>query len=229
MAVCEFDGNSDMYGIGIRIGFYLQWYGAILASWLSPLELPNIQFSINVFIVATFIALLIQLIRDVSRLEVVEVYIILLLAFGYFLRLVPLYTLRFLIGYNPTLDLIRYPRVTSSTLYEYLTFTLLVAMVSLQLWFWIARVPSLNPRSCQEYGFLFTKTNLDMKVFSMLSILFYSLLLLACLIVLFISLGKKFGVIEDLEAPKLRYILQTIKCQLLNVFTGGNALIFCRS
>ncbi|KAL9073481.1 MAG: hypothetical protein Q9161_002902 [Pseudevernia consocians] len=73
MAVCAIDGNTDMYGIGIRIGFYLQWYGAIFASWLAPSEVETLRFTITIYIAATFVALIAQVARDVDNLDVVEV------------------------------------------------------------------------------------------------------------------------------------------------------------
>ena len=82
MVVGSFDGNTDMYGLGIRIGFYLQWYAGGFASWLALSEVVELRLTNSVFIAATFLALLIQVILDVSNLQVVEVYIILLLTFG---------------------------------------------------------------------------------------------------------------------------------------------------
>ncbi|KAE8448815.1 hypothetical protein EG329_008817 [Mollisiaceae sp. DMI_Dod_QoI] len=88
---CHIDGNSDMYGRGIRIGFYLQWFGSIIASiplpprhsslpiTLAPGESENATFGLVVFIIATFLALL----KQAKELAPVEIYILLLLNFGY--------------------------------------------------------------------------------------------------------------------------------------------------
>jgi hypothetical protein len=51
-----------MYGLGIRLAFYLQWFGRILAAWIARSEVPNFAFSNIVFISATF-ALIIQTVR----------------------------------------------------------------------------------------------------------------------------------------------------------------------
>ena len=85
MVVYSFDRNTDMYGLGIRIGFYLQWYAGDFASWLALSEVVELRLTNSVFITATLLALLIQVILDVSNLQVFEVYIILLLTFGYYL------------------------------------------------------------------------------------------------------------------------------------------------
>lgn len=194
-----------MYGLGIRIGFYLQWYAGDLASWLVPSEVNGIRLTVSVFIAATFLALLIQVILDVSNLQVVEVYIILLLTFGYFLFFVPLYIWRLLTGYNPAFDPTRFPHVRPGQIYGPLNFLLLIAVASFQLWFWFARVPQLDGQACQEYGFFFAKIRLNAKAFEVLNIVFYFLLLFSCAVVLSMTILMRAGLLEENRKPRLRY------------------------
>lgn len=205
MAVCVFDGNTDMYGLGIRIGFYIQWYSAILASWLAPSEVASIRLTINLFIAATFLALLIQVIKNVSNLQIVEIYIILLLTFGYYLFLVPLYIWRLLTSCNPALDPSRFPLVRPGRVYSVLSFLLLTAVASFQLWFWFAQVPQLSRQGCEEYGFFFARIRLNEKAFQVVNIVFYFLLLISCAIVLLISISLKLKMVEERKTPQLRY------------------------
>jgi hypothetical protein len=93
MAYCGFDGNADMYGVGIRVGFYLQWYSCILASWISRVEVPSMRISNLMFVSATFLATIIQTVEN--RVRPVEIYIFLLLTFGGYLYLVRLVVSRF--------------------------------------------------------------------------------------------------------------------------------------
>lgn len=194
-----------MYGLGIRIGFYLQWYAGDLTSWLAPSEVNGIRLTVSVFIAATFLALLIQVILDVSNLQVVEVYIILLLTFGYFLFFVPLYIWRLLTGYNPAFDPTRFPHVRPGKIYGPLNFLLLVAVASFQLWFWFARVPQLDGQACQEYGFFFAKIRLNEKAFEVLNIVFYFLLLFSCAFVLSMTILMRAGLLEENRRPRLWY------------------------
>lgn len=203
MAVCSFTGNTDMYGLGIRIGFYLQWYAVDLASWFAQSEVSGIRLTNSVFIAATFLALVVQVILDVSNLKVVEVYVILLLTFGYFLFFVPLYIWRLLTGYNPAFDPFRFPHVWPGRVYGILNFLLLVAVASFQLWFWFARVPQLDGQVCQEYGFFFAKIRLNKKGFEVLNIIFYFLLLLSCAIVLSMTALLEMGLVVEKSAPRL--------------------------
>lgn len=50
---CKFKGNADMYGLGIRLAFYLQWLGSIFAAWIARSEVSDLAFSNAVFISAT--------------------------------------------------------------------------------------------------------------------------------------------------------------------------------
>ncbi len=72
-----------MYGLGIRIGFYLQWFGASLASWIARSEVKPLRFSNSLFVAAAFLALIIQVSK--GGLRAVEIYIVLLLMFGAYL------------------------------------------------------------------------------------------------------------------------------------------------
>lgn len=205
MAVCSIVGNTDMYGLGIRIGFYLQWFAVDLASWFAPSEVRGIRLTNSIFIAATFLALLIQVSLNVSNLQVVEVYIILLLTFGYYLFFVPLYIWRVLTGYNPAFDPFRFPHVWPGRVYSALNFVLLVAVASFQLWFWFARVPQLNGKACQEFGFFFARIRMNKKGFEVLNIVFYFLLLSSCAIVLSMTVLIASGLLVEKRTPRLRY------------------------
>lgn len=80
MTTCEVSGNSDMYGLGIRIGFYLQWMSSPAAAWIAPGETSSLRTANAFFVSATFIGLSIETALD--HLDVVEIYVILLLGFG---------------------------------------------------------------------------------------------------------------------------------------------------
>lgn len=147
-----------------------------------PSEVPGFDFSNTVFISATFLALIIQIVR--CSLKPVEIYIILLLCFGGYLSYVPLFAWRLLTRGDPRYDPIRWPRVEISEISSRVSWILLVAVSSFQLWFWFSEVPTLNDDSgCREFGFLFSKIDLNNKGFVAVNIVFQFLLLLCCVIV----------------------------------------------
>jgi hypothetical protein len=170
MPAYGFSGNSDMYGLGIRVGFYLQWYGVLLAHYLAIKDLTDWQtsppylaladevdglnFSNGLFVLATFIALIINTTRESSSLQTVEVYIILLLTFGANAYFVPLELWRLATNYSVLWDLWPFPVMAKRWIYSLLYSLLLTAVCSLQLWLWFVQVPQLSHTpKCPEYGF----------------------------------------------------------------------------
>jgi hypothetical protein len=191
MDSCNFTGNSDMYGLGIRIGFYLQWFGTILASWIARGEVQGMRLSNSFFVAATFLALVIQ--TDKNSLRPVETYIILLLTFGAYLYFVPLYIWRLLTCCVPRWDPSRFPRVANGRIFSVLNFMLLVAVSVFQLWFWIVRAQQTGSDGCEEYGFFFARVPLNEKAFVITNILFQFFLLFCCLGMISISYAKAVG------------------------------------
>ncbi|KAK4241712.1 hypothetical protein C8A03DRAFT_40933 [Achaetomium macrosporum] len=186
---CGFVGNSDMYGFGIRIGFYLQWYGGIAANWLAQSEVKGLRLADSLFISATFLALIIQ--TPMATLQPVEIYIILLLTYGSFYFLVPLYFWRLATACNPLRDPTRWTRVKPGRVYSVACFGLLMAETSFQLWFWCTGINTI-PREaldadCPEYGFLFARVALNNPLFIAGNIMLNLLLLIFSLV--FFCLG----------------------------------------
>jgi len=56
MTTCSFPGNADLYGLGIRLSFYITWLAGPLASWTVPSEVDGINFTNTLFMAATFLA-----------------------------------------------------------------------------------------------------------------------------------------------------------------------------
>jgi hypothetical protein len=179
---CRFIGNSDLYGLGIRIGFYLQWYSTILGSWIAPSEVPPMRLSNSFFVAATFIALIIQVAKD--NLTTAEIYIVLLLTFGGYLYFVPLYMWRLATGCAPRWDPSRFSRVKAGRVFTALNFMLLISVSSYQLWFWVRKVTDTKMAGCVEHGFFFGRFPLKARGFVVTNIAFQSILLLSCVIVL---------------------------------------------
>jgi hypothetical protein len=179
---CHFAGNADMYGLGIRVGFYVQWYSTILGAWIAPSEVPGMRLSNSFFVSATFLALIIQVARD--NLTTADIYITLLLIFGGYLYLVPVYIWRLVTGFNPRWDPSRFSRVKNGQLFSSMNFMLLVAVSAYQLWFWLRKVKDNDIPGCIEYGFFFSRFPLKARGFVIANIVFESILLAVCVFVL---------------------------------------------
>ena len=53
--ICGFDGNPDLYGIGVRVGLYLQWIATLLTTLFEPkdeglLRIVNLLIQSAIFI-----------------------------------------------------------------------------------------------------------------------------------------------------------------------------------
>ena len=133
------------------------------------------------FAAATFLALLILIVGDVSSLQPVEIYIILLLTFGYTLQLIPIYLWRLLTRGDPWRDPTRWPILRLSNVESWLRILLVAAVASFQLWFWFVRVPKLSNLGCEQYGFLLARVRLNLPVMQVVHILLYFGVLLTCI------------------------------------------------
>lgn len=78
--------------------------------------------------------------------------------------------------------------------YANISISLLVGILIYQYWFWFARVPSLDHRNCQQYGFIFGQVRLNSKVSVVLHALMYFWLGLVCLYLLFMKLRAVAGI-----------------------------------
>lgn len=74
-----------------------------------------------------------------------------------------------------------------------LSFILLIGALVFQYWFWFARVPTLDHRTCQQYGFVFGEVLLNSKVSVVLHALMYFWLGLVCLYILLLKFRAMAG------------------------------------
>ena len=189
-----------MYGVGIRVGFYLQWYGVLLAAWIAPEEVYNMRITVTFFTAATFLATVLLTVRQL--LDPVEIYVVLLLNFGSALYLIPVFTWRITTGFNPRLDPTRFPRAQPpSSTFNVLHFLLLIVVSCYQVWFWASQRSFVDVVDhCPRYGFFFSKeVQLSTPWFRTLNLVLPSVLLVmlvALLAILFIR-GDVKGKYDD--------------------------------
>ena len=144
-----------MYGLGIRLGFYLQWYAGICANMLAvESEITGNRLALAAFMWGTFIALLVQTITQ--ALSAIDIYVILLMCFGSNYFIIPLLFWRLVTCFDYTLDPTRWIVVKASTALNIANVALLLATSGYQLWFWISGIHTI-PNDCNPVGFLFVK------------------------------------------------------------------------
>src|SRR4051794_12202224 len=106
-------GNEDMYGLGIRLGFYLQWFASILANFfMIKREIASTRFAIHSYLTAVLIALSIQIARGTA--SDLDQYIVLLLCFGAYYSHVAIFLWRMLICFRKEWDPTRWTALGST-------------------------------------------------------------------------------------------------------------------
>ena len=86
------EGNSDLYGLGIRLGVYLQWISSWLIQTLNPSGITTTHDANSIFVLAILTAMLSATARD--DIKPIESYIMLLICFGYFFTVLSIFGLR---------------------------------------------------------------------------------------------------------------------------------------
>ncbi|KAK1759080.1 hypothetical protein QBC47DRAFT_436607 [Echria macrotheca] len=151
---CAIVGNADMYGLGVRLGFYLQWCASIAANTLMvKTEIATIRFAIYSYLTAVFIALSIQTAQGgTSHLDR---YLVLLLCFGSYYSQVPIFLWRMGTCFREKLDPTRWMVLPSSLPLRVYSQVIFVAVLAWQYYFWATLSPGPDETTCPQYGFLF--------------------------------------------------------------------------
>lgn len=84
---CEFPGNPDLYGLGIRIGIYTQVFSTLITNHFLPGELSS-TWTANIIFVSALLLAMIKSISQSSEFFVVEGFILLQLILLFFLAVI---------------------------------------------------------------------------------------------------------------------------------------------
>lgn len=81
LPVCNLLGNSDLYGLGIRLGIYMQWTSSLLANNLLEGEILSLLDTNTTFLLAVFSAIAKLTVQ--KGLQLAEILILLRICFGF--------------------------------------------------------------------------------------------------------------------------------------------------
>ena len=79
---CTFAGNSDFYGIGVRLGFYFQWFSGLLAFVVNPDDSDAQADAQTIFLLSNLIALIILQVKHAAHVNVVVPILLFYMFFG---------------------------------------------------------------------------------------------------------------------------------------------------
>lgn len=149
---CGFPGNSDVYGLGVRVGIYLQWIAAIISCQFREESMRDVQTADFIFLIAIGVATLVLSVDPSTH--AVEIMILLCIFFG------DIFTV-FL--QTPGTRMRKKPRADSyfqvSIVGKFLRFNLICAMSVFAAFFCFRRIYALRRTSCDSV-FLFAKLDL---------------------------------------------------------------------
>ncbi|XXG96430.1 hypothetical protein Hte_002713 [Hypoxylon texense] len=138
---CPIEGNSDLYGLGVRLGLYLQFIALILARPSAKRAFDNINTATIAFILANFVVLIQQTVR--RELYAPEAYLL-------FYLLVPQLVVNV---FGTNLRSIDYRGVIAIMLWG--------AFAFYYSWFWWVGLDTMKRSTCEdEFGFFFTRVSL---------------------------------------------------------------------
>ncbi|KAH8812416.1 hypothetical protein F5884DRAFT_855713 [Xylogone sp. PMI_703] len=77
-----FEGNGDLYGIGIRVGVYLSWFATLIANAFVQSRVSDLSDTNTLFILSNLIALIYA--SSKQTIQSVESFIVMNMFLGYF-------------------------------------------------------------------------------------------------------------------------------------------------
>ncbi|EEU39212.1 uncharacterized protein NECHADRAFT_43997 [Fusarium vanettenii 77-13-4] len=156
--LCLLPGRPELYGVGIRTAFYIQWLGSLIIELLSEEHLMDMRF-ISVFSSAAALTALIIGAAQ-GKLHPLDVYFLLLFAMGFFLFLIPLRTWQLVTRCQPHLDPFFLSEEDHGVFYNLMTVTILAGNTAMGAWYYTTFLPRLD-RDCWEVVFVLGKVDLE--------------------------------------------------------------------
>ncbi|KIO27793.1 hypothetical protein M407DRAFT_22967 [Tulasnella calospora MUT 4182] len=147
---CGFDGDDNTYGLGIRLGLYIQWLSTMLCNFLGlvkPEEAKsmkgiNLCFQVSVFGGLLYVTATRGRTQEAGQLYAAEIWVMLCLCLGGVLTVSP------------------EPRERAYIVHDVFQQGLNVAMASYTLWFIYTRMDQMAHSSCSRYSFFYTKVDM---------------------------------------------------------------------
>ncbi|KAK4138847.1 hypothetical protein BT67DRAFT_24932 [Trichocladium antarcticum] len=229
-AVCTIAGNASVYGLGIRLSFYLLWFAVLIGERFREHHAKVLRGAELVLAYAVFLGL--AMTTSSGHLFAAEVYVALLLISTTVYLLVPRHTSDLVAWIRPDLGLGAQHAGFGIVAAARCLFVLIV--VGLQMWFWgtgvesaaIDRVLRAQGGGCQppqQFGFGFGPVDLRLGGFRALNVL----LMLALLAGGVVVGAMKAGVVGTKKSRRRRRSTRRRTSILREVETFGGLAVAC--
>ncbi|KAI2615695.1 hypothetical protein GGR54DRAFT_265220 [Hypoxylon sp. NC1633] len=151
---CGFEGNPDLYGLGIRLGIYLQWIATFIANMFPQVqkEIGGLVDTNTIFLLAIFIATVVISSEPIDDgPHTVEILVLLYIFFG------TVYSVLLFSSVRAS----RFGHYQYSVLGLCFRLTLVAAMSAYSVWYWFRGVELFSRTDCGTYAFLFAQGSQD--------------------------------------------------------------------
>lgn len=152
---CGFEGNNDAYGLGIRLGIYIQWITAAATSCFVKDGTRSVVGISNCYRLAMFIGLLFITIKQGSELHASEAVVMFMIGAGGAFTKVDATDLRLLRNSSR-----RSADESTAALGSAVQVLIRIALGSYAVWFFSTGMDGMQHPPCGSFGFLFVKVDL---------------------------------------------------------------------
>ncbi|KAJ8133391.1 hypothetical protein O1611_g239 [Lasiodiplodia mahajangana] len=147
---CKVEGDGDLYGLGVRLGSYLQWLALLLACHLAPANVPNAWLALNAFQFGVFVTISWRVATHDNSSPLYNIDLFIALWFG--------------TGGNVTSQigalLTASNQARRPTIAIYFSTTTSLGFSAMSLWFWFVGIDTLDQPICRPIVFFFFKVYL---------------------------------------------------------------------
>ena len=150
-SACTLDGNPDFYGLGIRVGIYLQWVTSLFVNHFLQAAIEGSLETNTIFLLALFAALATSTVSQ--TVQAAEIVVLLHLCFGFVSSILSIWGYR---TTTPSHEAVRFPLLGS-----FARLTLTATICTYGLWFWFVGVDNTISDSCPTYTFLFGRLDVE--------------------------------------------------------------------
>lgn len=225
MAACSISPKPEMYGLGIRVAFYIQWIGTIGFNYIDQTALPDLRLLGLCLSASMTLALLIQAANH--ALTASEMYVMVVLATGGYMFLVPVYMWRIITGCRCYWDPSYWTEEEPLRIYRVLNFTTVFVGACMAIWFFAAYLPGSDD-ACQQYGFMFGKSTMKSWSFVVLNAMLHVAVVAACAVILIVKWGPKLSSWESSRRRRRRRREKFVLRLYINNWLGKTVLLMIR-
>lgn len=147
--VCHIEGNADFYGLGIRIGIYLQWIASLLANRYVPDAVRNLLITNTIFLLA--VSIVAAQSTSAKTLRKAEALTLQHLCFGFLFSILTIW------GYRVRAKI--KSKVGFSLAETSFRLVLSAAICSYGVWFWFVGNKTLSDETCSTVTFVLAKVD----------------------------------------------------------------------